>query len=118
MSRTILVFALMVSCTVAGNILMKQGAMVPAAQRVIFGLMGWRTFFGFGVFLVAGLLYSLVLRWVPLNVAQSFAALQFVVVILAAAMILAEPIPPIRWVGIVFILTGIAIVGLFSLNQA
>jgi undecaprenyl phosphate-alpha-L-ara4N flippase subunit ArnE len=117
MIRLVAVFVVMVSCTVAGNVLMKQGAMVPAEQRVLLGLMGWRTFFGFGVFLIAGLLYSWLLRSVPLNVAQSFATIQFVSVILAAAVILAEPIPPIRWVGIAFILIGIAIVGLFSFDQ-
>ncbi len=110
------VFLLMISCTVCGNVLMKQGAMVPASQRILLGIMGWRTFFGFGVFLIAGLLYSWLLRWVPLNVAQSFASLQFVAVILASALFLAEPIPPARWIGIAFILVGIVIVGLFSLD--
>ena len=116
MIRMFLIFLLMVTSTVSGNILMKQGAMVPASQRVLLGIMGWRSFLGFGVFLIAGLLYSWLLRWIPLNVVQSFAAVQFVGVILASYIVLAEPIPVARWIGIAFILTGIAIVGLFSLD--
>jgi undecaprenyl phosphate-alpha-L-ara4N flippase subunit ArnE len=116
MIRTIMIFLAMVSCTVSANILLKQGAMVPASQRVLLGIMGWRSFFGFGVFLAAGLLYSFLLRYIPLNVVQSFASIQFVAIILASAYILSEPIPLSRWVGIGFILTGIAIVGLFSLE--
>lgn len=110
--RVALMFAVMISCTVGGNLLMKQGAMIPASQRVIFGIMGWRTLFGFGLFLSAGALYSYFLRFFPLNVAQSFAALQFVAVILASWILLAEPIPLARWIGIAFIMTGIAIVSL------
>ncbi|RYE60095.1 MAG: hypothetical protein EOO82_03620 [Oxalobacteraceae bacterium] len=116
MIRLAVVFVLMVSCTVIGNILLKQGAMVDAPSRVFFGLMGWRSAIGFGVFLLAGLLYSWFLRMVPLNVAQSFCAIQFVAVIVASAVYLAEPIPPMRLLGIAFILVGISIVGFSSVE--
>jgi drug/metabolite transporter (DMT)-like permease len=105
-------FILMVSCTVGGNLLMKQGASAPAAERVLFGIMGWRTFFGFCVFAVAGLIYSWVLRWMPLNVAQSFTSIQFVAVLLASSLILSEPISAVRWIGIALIGAGIAVVSL------
>jgi drug/metabolite transporter (DMT)-like permease len=48
----------------------------------------------------------------PLNVAQSFAALQFVAVILASAWFLGEPISGVRWLGIALIIAGILTVGI------
>ena len=109
-------FFVMVSCTVFANLLMKQGASVPAAQRVLFGVMGLRTFFGFCVFAMAGMIYSWVLRWMPLNVAQSFTSIQFVAVILASLVILSEPITVGRWIGIALIGAGIAVVS-FDLQR-
>jgi undecaprenyl phosphate-alpha-L-ara4N flippase subunit ArnE len=47
-----------------------------------------------------------------LNVAQSFAAFQFVAVILAAWLILGEPISLVRGAGIMLICAGIFLVGL------
>jgi drug/metabolite transporter (DMT)-like permease len=103
-------FALMISFTVAANVLLKAGAMVPAAERTIMGVCDWRTLLGFAFFGTSAIVYSGVLQWLPLNVAQSIAASQFVAVILASALILAEPIPVVRLVGIVLIVVGIAVV--------
>jgi undecaprenyl phosphate-alpha-L-ara4N flippase subunit ArnE len=47
----------------------------------------------------------------PLNIAQSFAAGQFIAVILAASLVLSEAISTAQWVGIFLIAAGIAIVG-------
>jgi drug/metabolite transporter (DMT)-like permease len=104
-------FLVMIACTVGANLLLKQGAAAAPAERVLFGIMGWRTFFAFCVFALAGLMYSWVLRFMPLNVAQSFASVQFVAVILASSLLLAEPISSGRWIGIALIATGIALVG-------
>jgi undecaprenyl phosphate-alpha-L-ara4N flippase subunit ArnE len=60
---------------------------------------------------LAACFYILVLQWLPLNVAQSFAAAQFIAVILASTWILSEPIGPGQWLGITLIAVGIAIVG-------
>jgi drug/metabolite transporter (DMT)-like permease len=103
-------FALMISFTVAANVLLMAGAMVPAAERTIMGVCDWRTLLGFAFFGTSAIVYSGVLQWLPLNVAQSIAASQFVAVILASALILAEPIPVVRLVGIVLIVAGIAVV--------
>jgi multidrug transporter EmrE-like cation transporter len=105
-------FVMMIACTVAANLLLKQGAMVPASDRVILGLLGLQSFAGLAMFGVSGLIYSWVLRSLPLNVAQSFAAAQFVAVIAASALVLAEPITPARWLGILLIALGILLVGL------
>ncbi len=103
-------FAVMIGFTVAANLLLKMGAMVPAAERAILGVWDWRTLLGFFFFGSAALIYSGVLEWLPLNVAQSIAASQFVAVILASAFFLAEPIPMGRLAGIVLIIGGIIVV--------
>ena len=43
--------------------------------------------------------------------AQAFAATQFIAVILASSLLLSEPIPFARWIGIGLIACGIAVVG-------
>jgi hypothetical protein len=55
------------------------------------------------------LFYARVLRLLPLNVAQSYAAAQFIAVILASKLILGEPIPLARWAGISLIAAGIIV---------
>ena len=110
--RIFLAFALMIACTVVGNIFMKLGASVPFAERPLLGLVAWQSCAGVAVFAAAVIIYSILLQWMPLNVAQSFAAFQFVAVIVASAWFLGEPISGARWLGIVLIVAGIIAVGM------
>ena len=109
--RIFLAFVLMISCTVVGNIFMKLCASVPLGERPLFGIVAWQSCAGVAVFAGAVIIYSILLQWMPLNVAQSFAAFQFIAVILASAWFLGEPISPARWVGIALIVAGIFAVG-------
>lgn len=102
--KIVLTFIAMISFTVLANLLLKTGAVAPH-------LLNWRVFAGLGSFALAACFYVLVLQWLPLNVAQSFAAAQFVAVILASALVLAEPIGAAQWTGITLIALGIAVVG-------
>ncbi len=110
--KTLLGFAAMVSLTVAANLMLKLGAGAPRGERVLLGVFGWKSAAGLALFGCAGLLYALLLRRVPLNLAQVFSAAQFVGVIMAASLVLGEPISPIRWLGIVCVCFGIVLVGL------
>ena len=56
--------------------------------------------------------YLVLLTRMPLNVATSIAALNFVAVLLAARIVFGEPIPPLRYLGFACIVLGIYIVGL------
>jgi drug/metabolite transporter (DMT)-like permease len=105
-----LTFIAMIACTVVANLLLKAGARPVPSEPLLFGVFSWKLVAGLGVFACAALLYAWVLRWVPLNVAQSFASAQFVAVILASALVLAEPIPVWRWLGIGLIAAGILVV--------
>jgi drug/metabolite transporter (DMT)-like permease len=71
----------------------------------------WRVASAYASFAVSVLFYTLLLRTVPLNVAQSFTAAQFIAVVLASTVILSEPISTPRWAGIALIAAGIALVG-------
>ena len=109
---TLLGFAAMIACTVAANLMLKLGASVPAAERALFGVLGWKSAAGLALFGCGGIVYAVLLRRVPLNIAVSFTAAQFVGVILAASLVLREPISPARWLGIACICFGIFVVGL------
>ena len=105
-------FVAMISFTVAANLLMKAGADSSApGHEQITHLLNWRVILGLFSFGLAACFYVVILQWLPLNVAQSFAAAQFIAVILASAWLLSEPIGPSQWMGIGLIALGIAIVG-------
>ena len=105
-------FAAMIGFTVAANLMLKLGADVPKTERFLFGMLGWKSMAGLALFGCSGVVYAFLLRQVPLNVAQSFTAAQFVGVIVAASLVLGEPISPARWLGIACICLGIFVVGL------
>jgi drug/metabolite transporter (DMT)-like permease len=111
--RTALTIAAMITFTVIANLLLKTGAVSgrEAGGAWWEQLFNWRIAAGFASFAVAALFYTLVLREVPLNVAQSFTAAQFVAIVVASALVLGEPITGIRWAGMGLIACGIAIVG-------
>lgn len=100
----------MMAATVAANIFLKLGSGQIARDASLWGWLGPNIIAGGACFAVAFGLYVWVLRYVPLNVAQSLFAFQFVGVILAAALILGEPISPLRWFGMAVITLGMLIV--------
>ena len=105
-------FAAMISLTVAANLMLKLGAAAPPAERVFFGVLGWKSAAGLALFGFSGVLYAVLLRSISLNLAQVFAAAQFVGVVLAASLVLGESISPLRWMGITCVSLGILLVGL------
>ena len=110
--KIVLTFLAMISCTGVANLLLKAGAVSgEPGQAQLTHLLNWRVLAGLFSFGLAVCFYLLILQWLPLNVAQSFAAAQFVAVILASAWVLSEPIGPLNWLGITLIAIGISIVG-------
>ena len=110
--KTLAGFAGMIAFTVAANLMLKVGAAAPPAERVFIGVLGWKSAAGLALFGFSGILYAVLLRSTSLNLAQVFAAGQFVGVVLAACLVLGEPISPARLIGIAFISLGILLVGL------
>jgi drug/metabolite transporter (DMT)-like permease len=108
----ILILASM-SCTVIGNLLLKTGVQYPGvATTWPLSLLNGRTLLGALSFCCAMVFYMMVLKRTTLNLAQSIFALQFVLVIIAANVILNEPIGPQRWAGIGLIAAGLFVISL------
>jgi drug/metabolite transporter (DMT)-like permease len=103
----------MIFFTVTANLLLKSGvAESGVSSSGISGLLNWRVLAGLLSFGAGVVFYILILTKLPLNVAQSFASIQFVAVILASWLILGEPIGSMRWIGITLISLGIVLVGI------
>jgi drug/metabolite transporter (DMT)-like permease len=100
----------MIICTVVANLLLKTGAAMSSSGHFT-ALINWRVVAGLGTFGLAGILYAVVLRWLPLNVAISFAAAQYVGVLVASWLVLRESIAAPQWLGVVLIASGIVVIG-------
>jgi drug/metabolite transporter (DMT)-like permease len=109
--KVILGFIFMIGCTVAANLLLKLGAIAPHRERIL-SVANWKTIVGFIIFAFAGIIYSWILAYLPLNVAQSYTSAQFIAVILASALLLSEPISAAQWFGIILIFAGILVVSI------
>lgn len=111
MTKTLIGFSVLIACSVSANLLIKTDAIGAPEQRFLLGILGWKGLFGVMLFGSAFVVYAWLLQWVPLNIAQSFMAAQFIGVILAAAFLLGEPVSAARWLGMGLILAGIVVVG-------
>ena len=101
------------ACTVVGNLLLKTGVQQPGVSTVWpISLLNIRTALGAVTFCFAMVFYMMVLKRTALNLAQSIFALQFVLVIIAANVILHEPIGMQRWLGIGLITAGLFVISL------
>lgn len=101
------------TCTVVGNLLLKTGVEHRGVSTVWpFSLLNLQTFLGAMAFCFAMIFYMMVLKRTTLNLAQSIFALQFVLVIIAANVILGEAIGPQRWLGIGLIAAGLFVISL------
>ena len=106
------VFASM-ACTVVGNLLLKVGAGQKGLNTIWpFSLLNLQILLGAIAFCFAMVFYIMVLKRTALNLAQSIFAAQFVLVILAANLVLHEPIGMYRWFGIALIALGLIVVAL------
>lgn len=114
----VLLFAGMVVGMVSANILLKLGATAAGGVRILPGLPALNGYVmaSMAAFATAFGFYFYILRVIPLNVAQSFAAVQFVAIIFAANVFLGEPIGALRWSGIALIALGIFCIGLSTKN--
>lgn len=112
--KVFLFFLIMIACTVIANIFMKIGAsgMDASLGGFLARLFSWRVIVGLSFFVTSAMIYLIILSKVPLSVAQSFAAAQFIAVILTSWIILSEPITPMQWMGMALIAAGIGVVGL------
>ena len=100
-------------CTVIGNLLLKIGSGESGVSTIWpLNMLNRYTFLGAMAFGMAMILYLMVLKRTALNLAQSIFALQFVLVIFAAHLILGESIGFYRWIGIALIAAGLLLIAI------
>ena len=65
---------------------------------------------GLAIFGISAVIWLLVLSRASLSFAYPFASLSYLLIVLADRFVLHEQIPPLRWAGVFFIMTGIILV--------
>src|SRR5436190_24387178 len=98
------------ACTVLANLALKVGAERRAEWP--FTLLNMHVAVGAGAFALAFVFYALLLRRLPLSLAQAVFSVQFLLVILAANLVLHESIGGVRWMGIALMAVGLLVVSL------
>jgi drug/metabolite transporter (DMT)-like permease len=102
-----------VTFTVTANLVLKTGT-----QQQGFGtlwpltVVNTQTIVSASAFALAFLFYAMLLKRIPLSLAQAILSVQFVLVILAANVLLDEQVGWIRWIGIALVAAGLIVVGL------
>lgn len=113
--KIFLAFVAIMVLTATANLLMKTGAMQASSGTAHWmAMLNWRVIGGIFGLGLAAFIYVWLLRWLPLNIVQSFGAAQFIVTVVAAAVILHERISPGQWIGIILIACGISIVAWYT----
>jgi multidrug transporter EmrE-like cation transporter len=82
------------------------------AHTVARALREPRLWMGLALFGVSAVFWLVVLSRVPLSVAYPFVGLSYIAVVAFARLVLHENVPALRWVGVLVVAVGIAIVGL------
>jgi multidrug transporter EmrE-like cation transporter len=88
-----------------------SGGTVTLDANGVRSLLGsWVVWIGLVVFAASGVLWLFALSKASLSFAYPFAALGYIVIVAASVLILHESVPPLRWVGVAFIVIGIVLV--------
>lgn len=110
--KTLLLFLGVVCGTVSGNLVLKYAALrLPAEATIIERLFYPYTILGLLLFGSGVLFYITALGSLTLSKAQSYAAAQFVVTVLASFVVFRDEISAAQWVGMTLIAVGIVLVG-------
>jgi multidrug transporter EmrE-like cation transporter len=70
-----------------------------------------RLWAGLALFGISSVFWLVVLSRVPLSVAYPFVGVSYIVIVLLSRLILNEHVPLLRWVGVIVVAAGIAIIG-------
>lgn len=110
-----LAFLAVIVLSAAANLLMKTGAtQAPNSAAHWVAIVNWRVIAGIASLGIAVFFYVSLLRWLPLNIVQSFGAAQFIATVAASSLILHERISLGQWTGIALIAFGIATVAWYA----
>ena len=83
-----------------------------AGDTIIRTLKEPRLWLGLTLFGISALFWLVVLSRVDLSVAYPFVGLSYIIVVLFSRLFLNEQVTALRWLGVVVVAVGVAIVGL------
>jgi multidrug transporter EmrE-like cation transporter len=83
-----------------------------AGETVARAIREPRLWAGLALFGVSSVFWLIVLSRVPLSVAYPFVGVGYIIIVLLSRYVLHEQVPLTRWLGVVIVATGIAIIGL------
>jgi len=66
---------------------------------------------GLALFAISAVFWLVVLSRVPLSIAYPLVGVSYILVVLIAKLVLHESVPALRWVGVVVVALGIAVIG-------
>jgi drug/metabolite transporter (DMT)-like permease len=120
-NSTYLLLASMIFFNSFGNVLLSKGmkqvgqiadfspaGLIPVFLKVFVNSSIWLGIVSLLLFFVS---YMLILSWADLSYVQPASALGYAVVPLLGYLFLGEMIPLTRWIGVLFICAGVALVG-------
>jgi len=70
-----------------------------------------RLWAGLTLFTISAAFWLIVLSRVPLSVAYPVLGISYVLVVLLSRLVLNEPVPALRWAGVIVVAVGIALIG-------
>jgi drug/metabolite transporter (DMT)-like permease len=82
-----------------------------AGDTIVRALKEPRLWLGLALFGISAIFWLVVLSRVDLSVAYPFVGLSYIVVVLFARLFLHEQVTALRWLGVVVVAVGIAIIG-------
>jgi len=119
--RTYLLLATMVFFSSIGNVLLSKGmrqvgevddfspvVLLSVFLKTFMNSSIWLGIFSLLLFFVS---YLLLLSWADLSYVQPASAIGYAVVALLGYLLLGESVSPTRWMGVLFICGGVALVG-------
>jgi len=110
---TVFLILAAIGFTVVANLVLKLGASSAGIAPIWpLSIVNFRVIAAAASFSMAFMFYTMLLRRMPLSIAQAILSLQFVFVVLAANVILNEEIGPARWAGIALMALGLGLIGL------
>jgi multidrug transporter EmrE-like cation transporter len=101
-----------VSCTAAGQVLMKKGVSGLESLGISAALTSPQIVIGGFCYILGFVIWLNVLQIMPLSIAYPSSSVVYVVVIVLSALFLAEPITAFKLIGMACICTGVVFIGL------
>ncbi len=101
----------------AGQLLMKSGMnQVGAIDSLSVGMLvrmfsNPMVLLGFASYGISSICYLMALSRLDLSVAYPMVGIGYILVMLISALILREPVGPLRWMGVLLIFAGVCLVG-------